>query len=421
MMEKRSDNPCLPLSDTIVPTDAGGVADAVRRATETSTAVYPIGGATNLGLGSPPDRSGIGLSLAKLNRLVDHAARDLTITVEAGMTVARLQKTLAAARQRLPVDVARPEVATIGGAVAVGVAGPRCYRHGTIRDYILGLCAVDGRGTEFEAGGRVVKNAAGYNVCRLLTGSLGTLGVITQVTLMVRPMVESEGWIACGVSDFATCEKLLADLVHSATLPMSVEWLVGPAWTSELSFVDITPGAAGRLLIGFEGAKDEVHWMLDSLAARWKQLGVDSPGVIEGAKAKSTAQNLTNSAAAANDSESSNMTVRVSVLPSVLAHTIEQIAQLVGNASIQAHAGDGVLVARLPVEPQAAAHLITDQLRPLVDQAKGTMVVVDSPRDANLDRAAIWGPEPAGFCTMRAIKRQFDPKNILNPGRFIYK
>ena len=116
------------------------------------------------------------LDLTGLNRIVDYTPRDMTIVVEAGVRMADLAATLAAEGQHLPIDVPRAGEATIGGVVATNWSGPRRYGHGTIRDYVIGIHAVDGRGTPFKGGGRVVKNVAGYDFCKLLTGSLGTLG-----------------------------------------------------------------------------------------------------------------------------------------------------------------------------------------------------------------------------------------------------
>ena len=109
---------------------------------------------------------------------------------------------MAAQRQRLPIDIPQPDRATMGGAVALNAAGPRRYAYGSMRDYLLGFTAVDGRGLPFSGGGRVVKNAAGYNMCRLMAGSLGTLGVITQVTLMVRPVAEASALLVCERAGF---------------------------------------------------------------------------------------------------------------------------------------------------------------------------------------------------------------------------
>ena len=139
------------ITETIAPADQAAVAEAVRSAAGKGLAVYPVGGGTMLDFGVKPTRPGIALSLAKLNRVIDYPAADLTITVEAGMTLAELAKCLAAQRQRLPIDVPQPDRATVGGAVAVNAAGPRRYAYGTMRDYVLGLTAVDGAGTTSSA------------------------------------------------------------------------------------------------------------------------------------------------------------------------------------------------------------------------------------------------------------------------------
>jgi len=208
----------LPLTQTIAPAGAQETAEALRAAAEQKTAVYPCGGGTRASYGAQPSRPGLGLSLACMNRLVDYPNRDLTVTVEAGMTVRQLGEILAANRQRLPVDVPDGHRATIGGAVAVHAAGPRRFLWGTIRDYVLGFTAIDGTGTAFSAGGRVVKNAAGYDMCKLMVGSLGTLGVITQVTLMVRPLPETTAIVSRGLTDVDAAEDLLAGTAERFSL-----------------------------------------------------------------------------------------------------------------------------------------------------------------------------------------------------------
>src|SRR5438874_457698 len=165
----------------------------IKRCADTKTAIYPVGGGTMLDYGMPPARPGIALATAALNQVIDYPARDLTITVEAGITMQKLHETLAAENQWLPIDVPNPEQATIGGAIACDVSGPRRYGYGTLRDYVIGITVVNDRGQETHAGGRVVKNVAGYDLMKLYTGSLGTLGVVTQVTLKVRPKPEEHG------------------------------------------------------------------------------------------------------------------------------------------------------------------------------------------------------------------------------------
>ena len=174
------------------PQSVAEMGDVVRRAAAERQAVYPVGGGTMLGLGLPPSRPGWAVDVRPLNRIVDYPARDMTVTVQAGVSVAELRRVLAAENQRLPVDVPHADRATLGGALAANVSGPRRYGFGTLRDYVLGITTVNDEGQEVKAGGRVVKNVAGYDLCKLHVGALGTLGAIVQVTLKVRPIPESQ-------------------------------------------------------------------------------------------------------------------------------------------------------------------------------------------------------------------------------------
>src|SRR5207249_10267822 len=125
---------------------------------------------------------GVAVATTALHQVIDFPARDLTITVQTGITIARLNEITRAEGLQLPIDVPDPERSTLGGAIACNVSGPRRYGYGTFRDYVLGITTVNDRGELASAGGRVVKNVAGYDLMKLHTGALGTLGVITRVT-----------------------------------------------------------------------------------------------------------------------------------------------------------------------------------------------------------------------------------------------
>ena len=208
-----------------------------------------------------------------MDQIVDYPASDMTITVGSGMTVARFNKTLAEHGQRMPVDVPQRETATLGGVVATNFSGPRRYGCGTLRDYLIGIEAVDAHGEKFKGGGRVVKNVAGYDFCRLLIGSLGTLGIITQLTFKLRPVVRDSRIVACGLRDWAHAERLLAALVESPTTPTAIEVVAGPEWHADETLGDLF-GAdlVAVLLVCLEGTSAEVTLMLDTLGAEWNAL-----------------------------------------------------------------------------------------------------------------------------------------------------
>jgi glycolate oxidase FAD binding subunit len=409
----------LPLTETVAPADQAALAEAVRAAFVAGTPVYPIGGGTSLGYGVTPRQPGLGLSLAGLTRLVDYPARDLTITVEAGMTIAALSRRLAAEGQRLPIDVAQPDRATVGGCVATGAAGPRRYRWGTIRDYVLGLTAVDGCGELFHAGGRVVKNAAGYGICRLLTGSLGTLGVIVQVTLMVKPLPEISALVACGVEDLEMAERLLAGMVRTQTLPSAIEWVSGPEWQDDPALGPLGSSAAGRLLVGFEGTLSEVDWMLGQLHEEWRQAGIQSPLTVTGARAEPLWSRLAEFRAKADDSASSCVTAEIRVLPSAVVDMIRRVQRVEPRASIEAHAGNGVLLVRFALDSGRTGALASGRLQVEVEAVGGSMVLLTPLDGAPGGPQSNGSPPSASHVVMKAIKDRFDPKGILNRGRFL--
>src|SRR5205814_7557519 len=195
----------IPVVEPVTVAEVSGV---VRRAAQEGQAIYPLGGRTMLDLGLPPGRPGLAVSTTALSQVIDYPARDMTITVQAGITLARLQELLRAENQRLPVDVPQSERATLGGALAVNVSGPRRYGFGTFRDYVIGITVVNDEGHEAKAGGRVVKNVAGYDLCKLHIGALGTLGIITQVTLKLKPRPEEQALLTLGCDSDAV-EPLL--------------------------------------------------------------------------------------------------------------------------------------------------------------------------------------------------------------------
>jgi glycolate oxidase FAD binding subunit len=403
------------VSDTITPADQPAVAAAIADAFADDTPVYPIGGGTSLGFGLPAARPGIELSLAKLDRVIDYPARDMTITVEAGITMSALAATLAAERQRLPIDVPQADRATLGGVIATNFSGPLRYGHRTIRDYVIGISAVDGRGKPFKGGGRVVKNVAGYDFCKLLTGSLGTLGVITQVTLKVKPIPEQTALVACRVKYLAQAERLLAALIASATTPAAIELVAGPAWRDDPALEPLTSGEFGHLVIALEGTGPEVEWMKTTLLEEMQSNDASGHIVTDDGAAGLWSRLREFPAAEAA------LVLKANVPPS---HTVEMAGLLmdaVADCSIQAHAGNGIVLARFPTFPAGGvSRILVGRLQPAAQNAAGNLIVLSSTLSGELTRQAVWGATAGAAMLMEEVKRQFDPKHLLNSGRFVY-
>ena len=350
--------------------------------------------------------------MSQMKRVIDHPADDLTVTVEPGLTLAELNRQLAAKRQWLPIDAPQPARATLGGIVATNASGPRRCAHGTIGDYLIGIRAIDGCGEAFTGGGRVVKNAAGYNLPRLMVGSLGTLGVITQLTFMVRPLPTHSALVLCDVPDFQQAECLLAALGRSVATPMIVELLAGPS-LPHCPLPPLPERAVTRLAVGFEGGAAEVQGMAHLLCDEWHALGADGLTTITGARVDSVWDWFSESPAV----------FQINVLPGRLVEVVEQVAARLPAAPLQAHAGNGVLriYSPLPQEGEGRfAELVQKTLRPIAVAAGGHLTVLATPADVELAPAEIWGPPRPAAALMRSIQQRFDPAGILNPGRLTF-
>jgi glycolate oxidase FAD binding subunit len=349
-----------------------------------------------------------------MNRIVDHPADDLTITVEPGLTLAEINRHLATKLQWLPIDAPESARATLGGIVATNACGPRRYGHGTIGDYLIGLRAIDGCGEAFSGGGRVVKNAAGYNLPRLMVGSLGTLGVLTQLTFMVRPLPNHSALVICDVTSFQQAESLLAALINSQTTPTIVEMLAGPA-QGRCPLPAMPDAARARLAVGFEGSAIEVLGMVGVLCDEWRALGADGLTTITGARVGSVWNWLSESPALS----------QINVLPSRLVGVMEQVAAALPSAPLQAHAGNGVIRIYPPLDSAAVLgegfkSIVLDKLRPMAIEAGGYLTVLAAQSEVELAPAEIWGPRRAVAALMRSIQQRFDPAGILNPGKLTF-
>lgn len=386
------------------------VAAVLRMASERGMKVVTRGTATKLEWGKPPEHVDILLDTSRLVGVVDHNAGDLVARVRAGTPMSRVSATLFPRRQRLALAT-RLAVqegylgGSVGGTIAANPSGPLRHAFGTIRDLLIGVTVVLADGTVARAGGAVVKNVAGYDLGKLLVGSLGTLGVITEAVFRLHPVPEAAELVTAGVDQGEIAGWFASALRRAQVAPSAVE-------------VDAGSGA-DQLTVGVlvEGTTSGVRQRTRAVA---RILGTDAEVTEVDGPSRLPPWWLQPATDAAGTS------LRIAVPASIAGSVIDAVRAVVARAELSVTCrgalGVGVFHAGLSgeydVEPVVAA---IEELRAIAAQHDGTVLVESAPRDVHLALAKrgtdAFGPIP-GLGLMERIKREFDPGRVLAPGRF---
>jgi glycolate oxidase FAD binding subunit len=376
-------------------------------------ALAPLGGRTALDFGGPLSKPAVTIDMSRLERVVDFPARDMTVTVEAGIRIDRLAEVLKVEGQRLPIDIAQPIRATLGGAMATNTSGPRRFGCGTFRDYVIGLTAVTADGRVFHSGGRVVKNVAGYDLCKLLVGSMGTLAVVTQLTLKLKPLPESSVLVWTSFENLADLDAAVGDLMSSQTRPIAIETLNSRAAALIENHARAgLPTGGFILIVGYEGSARETDWQSQTLQS---ELGVRRQKELSVVRDETTNRlwtALTEFPVCTDEA----LAFQANLLPSKVTQFEDQASRF-GLATL-CHAGDGTVIGKLA---EGAENLpgTGDVLSPLSELAcrcGGYLVLLRGDQRCRAALPVNERPAVAQSLT-RKLKQTFDPEDLLNPGR----
>ena len=352
------------------------------------------GGGTKLEWGGVAQACDLLLSTAALDAVVEHRHGDLTATIQAGVPLAKVNGALAEHGQWLPLDPPWPDRATIGGVVATNDSGPRRHRHGAPRDLIIGITIARSDGQLAKAGGIVVKNVAGYDLSRLLTGSFGCLGVIVSATFKLAPIAAASRTVLIDLESSDALSSAIATLSSSSLTPtaMELEWLPARLMI-RFESVEAAVEQQAREAIGLVAGHGVATVLSgDDESERWARAGRwDEPGTV----------------------------VKLSTRPTVLVSTLGWLQDACDKYDLQlaaaGRAGLGVVDVWLrgPAEGQAR---VIGQLRARLPVGEGSAVIRRG--DAVLRRQVDpWGPVGDSLPVMQAVKMRFDPQGKLNPGR----
>ena len=383
----------------ISPGNEQQLAKVLKAANDAGLAVIPRGNGTKLSWGNSPKRADVILSTARLNSVIEHAHSDLTVTVEAGCTLKQLGETLAKQNQRLALDGLWPSRATVGGILSTNDSGALRLRFGSLRDLVIGVTLALPDGTLAKSGGKVVKNVAGYDLPKLVTGALGTLGVITQATFRLHPMPKESRTISCLARDAHDAQRLAlaiqdSKLAHSA---LQIRFVESMRPQIDVLFEATEAGCSAQA----EQLKKLLApaTMVDSGPAVWKA----RQGLYSEATANSGVSAL----------------AKTSVLPTQIAETYEVLSSIATANRVRFNAvfyAIGIGAIYLAAAPDALAATLKG-LRGKIETLGGSLVIAHRP-DA-MPQLDAWGAAGDALPLMRAVKQQFDPKSTLNPGRFV--
>lgn len=384
----------VPARWVVRPADTQETSAVLRCCADAGLTVVARGRGTKLGWGAPPRLVDVLLDTRAMGRLVEHASGDHVVVVGAGRGLAELQSDLAGADQWLAVDP--PRDGTVGGTVATAATGPTRLAHGAVRDLLLGVTMVRADGVVARAGGKVVKNVAGYDVGKLLTGSLGTLAVITEAAFRLHPRPAARSWVTVPAPTPARSQELVQAVIHSQSFPSGVELdrpAGGDGATLSVLLEGVGPGVVQRTATMLELLGAQAQASDD--APDWWGREPFAPGDVE---------------------------LRVTHEIGAVERLLAGVEAAEGASGLPVHLRGSVAVGSVlagtggDADPAAVQRLVA-VLREHAPRFGGSVVVRDAPRPVK-DAVDVWGPVQA-LELMRSVKHRFDPGSRLAPGRFV--
>jgi glycolate oxidase FAD binding subunit len=420
-------------SAVVTPASADEVAEIVRFAKSENLALIPCGKRTKLGIGMTPARYDFALDTTELNNIAYYDPDDLTLSVDAGVGLAELAQILSKKNQFVPLDVPFFDECTAGGTIASGIGSALRYSHGSARDFLLGAEFVNGAGALTKSGGRVVKNVTGYDLHKLLIGSLGTLAVITRLNFRTFPSAQRYRQLVATFSSVESIVKFKAAIAKSPLTPSSFQILAPEAAQRLAEFKENLDSplptwfqpAHWHVCVGFEGTEAVLGRYSSDLVKNAEQSGAASHHLLEKSAGQSLGGALRELPKLLSRSSRAATIFKIDTLPAFPADVLF-LRELAERLAIPC-----VIFANLPgplyfaLQPKAlddGAIAALAQIAASVfeyaashdGQASGLFFPPQLKRFVN-----VWGPARKDAELMRRVKTAFDPQNIFAPGRFV--
>ncbi|MFQ5762625.1 MAG: FAD-binding oxidoreductase [Candidatus Bathyarchaeia archaeon] len=389
-------------------------------------AMTPLGGGMHFTIGNPPNRVDLILHTTSLNHTVEYVPEEMTLTVEAGMHMDAVEKLLAAKGQMLPLECYGFTGATVGGVIAANQSGPRRLLYGSARDFVLGLRAILPDGSLIKAGGKVVKNVSGYDLRKLFIGSFGTLGLIGEASFKVYPIHEREATLLANYSQLEDACHVASAILNSHLMPQTLE-ITQPRFNEAVGREAVFSDGY-TVAVGFCGLKEEVKRETseaEDIAKRSQPRKVDT---LTRHEHVAFMRDLREFPILARQSAAERAVgFKMALLISKVPHALNAMAHVAAKEGVDlnwvSHAGLGIIHATVASkqdqfeETKILVNALTE-MRQVASEFEGSLVVEAAPRSV-MRRLDAWGVNGPTVEIMRRIKAQFDPGNLMNPGRFV--
>jgi glycolate oxidase FAD binding subunit len=401
----------------VYPVDEAQVAEVARLANAEKIQVVPWGAGTKQGIEPVQPRDGIVLNSSKLTSTLELDAANLTVTVESGKVVADLQRELATVNLFLPLDPVDSDRSTIGGLLASNSSGPNRLLYRAARDWVLGMRVVTPFGEAVRAGGKTVKDVAGYDMKKLYMSSWGMLGAITSATFRLLPIPEAQATVVMEFPALADCCTTVSALLSSFMRPSTAELISAGMLPESMEQKFGMKSGEFLLAVQFEGAVEAVDRQKQEMQELAKKGGAKEILVLEGADEKELWRERKVLSSRA-PSERPSMVVKGSVPLKRVVDFTGGLGRISGaEAVFAAHAGNGIVYALVSAEPGQMEKLVpvAEQLQKLAADCGGFALILKAPSSIT-GRLKLW-PARSDYGIMRKIKAQLDPNNLWNPAR----
>ncbi len=405
------------------------VSKVVAYASEQNLAIIPRGNGTKIGMGGIPRNVDIILSTSRMNRITDNDSENLTLSAESGITLSEVQKSLAKIGKGyfLPLDPPFTDKATLGGIIATNSSGPRRLLYGTARDLIIGTKAVFPNGDIVVSGGKTVKNVSGYDMCKLLIGSYGTLGVLCEMTFKLLPLPEKEATLLLFFAKMEEAGDLIRKLRGSQLIPSSIEILNAVA-VRKLNYSTSMPSNGHYVVaVGLEGVKESIDRQVSEMGEMGKKHGVLEAVTLDSEKHRAFWVAIRDFSSGLAQEYPNAIVLKSNFLISKSEAMLESYERITGELGIDcafiSRAGNGILYSYLLAGKNLRSKVesFVELIGKLTSEAvnNGGNLVVESAPLLIKKQVDVWGASRNDYPVMRRLKEQMDPAGILNMGRFV--